>query len=181
MQRQPTQLTPYLFVGGPPSSKWLRRYDIQYVVNVASEIAYTLDAGVRFAHIGMDDEGDDVRRIAPQCLALIDHVRANGGRVLVHCAAGRNRSVCICAAHLMSLGASLQGALEYIASKRTIAPHIDYVQQLAAAATMDEDAHEEDTYTDVADEKVADEDAYEKVADEVAHEDAYDEVACYIE
>ena len=62
---------------------------------------------------------------APQdindALDFIHEVVTAGQRILVHCHAGRSRSVVVVARHLMrSRGLTVQAALELIASKREI-------------------------------------------------------------
>jgi len=54
----------------------------------------------------------------------------NGGRVYVHCAAGRHRGVAMGAAILIAQGYSAAGAMQLITQRRAVAdPHIWYIRR----------------------------------------------------
>ncbi len=68
----------------------------------------------------VDGAGNDLR-LCDDAVTFIDEVVTHGERILVHCHAGRSRSVCIVARYLMmKKGFSRQGALELIGSKRDV-------------------------------------------------------------
>ena len=59
-------------------------------------------------------------------------MRSEGGRVLVHCYAGRSRSATVCLAYLMtSLDLSLDAAFEHVRARReVIDPNLNFMRQL---------------------------------------------------
>lgn len=65
-------------------------------------------------------------------LLLVELVRQNGGRVLLHCKAGISRSATICLAYLMfTKGYSLEEAYQYVHSRRSvISPNLNFMRQL---------------------------------------------------
>ncbi|KAH6757425.1 dual specificity protein phosphatase 1 [Perilla frutescens var. hirtella] len=67
-----------------------------------------------------------------ECFAFIEEARASGGGVLVHCFAGRSRSVTIVVAYLIfKRGMSLSEAMDYVRMKRpTISPNSGFKLQL---------------------------------------------------
>ena len=103
-----TRLAENLFVGSfPARASSVRRAGFDVLVLAAKELqppAYEF-SGVDVIHAGIDDA-----RLTPQeaaivnraALAVVDHVKA-GKKVLVTCAAGRNRSALIAAIALMQL------------------------------------------------------------------------------
>ncbi|KAK4478022.1 hypothetical protein RD792_017287 [Penstemon davidsonii] len=68
-----------------------------------------------------------------ECFAFIDEARTTGGAVLVHCFAGRSRSVTIIVAYLMfKNGMSLSEAMEHVKGKRpVVSPNSGFMLQLA--------------------------------------------------
>ena len=75
----------------------------------------------------LDGPGNDPRDIE-DALDFIHEVVTSGQRILVHCHAGRSRSVVVVARYLMqSKGLTAQAALDLIASRRDIylSPGID--------------------------------------------------------
>jgi protein-tyrosine phosphatase len=97
--------------------------------------------------IGWADE--TTQSILPQmaeCLAFIDAARAEGGKVLVHCAAGRSRSASVAIAHLVRGGASVAAALARLQADRPwVQPNEGFMRQLEhlEAASGDAAAAEE--------------------------------------
>ena len=72
--------------------------------------------------------------VLDRCFVAIDGARAAGGRILVHCSAGVNRSATVVIAYLMHAGDhSLRTAYAEVARARPqISPHEDYFEQLQA-------------------------------------------------
>jgi protein-tyrosine phosphatase len=54
----------------------------------------------------------------PKVLSTIENVRANGGKVLVHCFAGQQRSAAVVAAYMMTHGMCKQDAIQFVRSKK---------------------------------------------------------------
>lgn len=61
-----------------------------------------------------------------------DSIKQNGGKVLVHCHAGRSRSATVCLAYLMrTCHLSLDAAYEHVRTRReVIDPNLNFMQQL---------------------------------------------------
>ena len=75
----------------------------------------------------VDGAGNDIR-LVEEAVKYISDIVSDGGRVLVHCHAGRSRSVCIVARYLMDCeGLTRRKALSLIGAKREIflSPGID--------------------------------------------------------
>ncbi len=68
----------------------------------------------------IDGPGND-KNAVEDAIAFIDDIVRRDERVLVHCHAGRSRSVCIVARYLMAIrGWSREKSLQFISSKREI-------------------------------------------------------------
>ena len=68
----------------------------------------------------IDGPGNDENAVE-DAIAFIDDIVRRDERVLVHCHAGRSRSVCIVARYLMAIrGWSREKSLQFISSKREI-------------------------------------------------------------
>lgn len=65
-------------------------------------------------------------------IAIINSVRENGGRILVHCNAGVSRSATVCIAYLMKVSAlTFAQAYDLVKSKRpSVQPNPGFVKQL---------------------------------------------------
>ena len=68
----------------------------------------------------IDGLGNNQKHVL-DAVEYVTEIVASGDRILVHCHAGRSRSVCIVARYLMeSMGMSRHDAINYIAGKREI-------------------------------------------------------------
>lgn len=89
-----------------------------FVVNCTKDLPMISDYGVR---IPVDD---DLRtesqhilvQSLPSVIQSIDGVLKNGGKVVIHCWAGQQRSAATVAAYLMTRGMSMGHAVEHIRS-----------------------------------------------------------------
>ena len=99
------------------------KHDIEYVFEPLSDYGDT--------RLLRQEGGGSV---LDRCFAAIDGARAAGGRILVHCSAGVNRSATVVIAYLMHAGDhSLRTAYAEVARARPqISPHEDYFEQLQA-------------------------------------------------
>ncbi|GAA3916757.1 dual specificity protein phosphatase [Litoribacillus peritrichatus] len=80
----------------------------------------------------VDAAGND-RRVFNDCVDFIDDVVSSGDKILVHCHAGRSRSVCILARYFMiKHGLKSHQALEKIEAKREIylSPGIEEILEI---------------------------------------------------
>lgn len=110
-RRGPTLLLPHLFIGNYRDAgdhDYLRAEGITHVLNCAAyrqsdQNPYPEESGVShyMQFHASDDWEYDILQHFDDSQAFIDHARLSGGRVLVHCALGVNRSGAICAAYIM--------------------------------------------------------------------------------
>jgi len=107
-----------LFIGGVDIQGELRP-DVHVVLNVGEEpsrwtATTPLNPADRWDNKGEGSDGMDVGEITEEARWVIQRLQA-GQRVLVHCAAGMNRSAAICCAVLILLeGLSAEAALERV-------------------------------------------------------------------
>lgn len=81
----------------------------------------------------IDGPGND-KRLVDEAIEFIHDVVSSGGRILVHCHAGRSRSVCIVARYLMiKNNMTRHQALRFIGEKREIylSPGIEEILTIA--------------------------------------------------
>eukprot|EP00931_Biecheleriopsis_adriatica_P117300 TRINITY_DN92833_c0_g1_i1.p1 TRINITY_DN92833_c0_g1~~TRINITY_DN92833_c0_g1_i1.p1 ORF type:complete len:271 (+),score=63.15 TRINITY_DN92833_c0_g1_i1:245-1057(+) len=158
------EIMPDLFVGSKEAalevsgSNTLR---ISHVLNVDGDISATLQAlqdagsdvrscskdGITTQVVPLDDSGQTVltEDLLLQCFKFIRAGRSTGGRVLVHCALGVNRSVTVAAAFLMwDQGMSADAALELIREAHPCANPVqlyrDQLRSLEASCLVSTDA-----------------------------------------
>lgn len=91
-----------------------------FIVNCTKDLPMISSFGIR---IPVDDDLSErsmhiMAAAFPSTIDSIDQVRKNGGSVLVHCAAGQQRSAAVVAAYLVSKGIDLDRAIAYIKSKK---------------------------------------------------------------
>ena len=112
----------------------LRRLDIHYVLNCASECKNTvLPKHIVQLNLKLKDFAEfDVTEYFDEANEFINKVRNCGGTMLVHCKYGVSRSPSIVAAYLIKyFGFDLNTALNFIRKKRPqINPNEGFMQQL---------------------------------------------------
>jgi protein tyrosine phosphatase len=104
-----TQLEDYLFVGSIPSdetAQYMQQLGITHVINLVSVQCPTRPYIYNVfgtTDLNADDTIDYyiLMHHYEAFASIVDNVRANGGRVFVHCYAGVNRSVALCVAYLL--------------------------------------------------------------------------------
>ena len=139
----PSRILPDLFLGDHGAStqyKLLVEAGVTHILNVRGGARvppppYGEQLSVHSVKIS--DFGDDDLRVhlAP-CFAVIDAARSTGGKCLVHCSMGVNRSPSIVLCYLMCAPHtrwSLRDAWEYVRARRpVVSPHHLYWAQLEA-------------------------------------------------
>lgn len=91
---------------GTDASKFdeLEKRQIRHVLNVADDVPNYHEHGVTYLNLGVQDFGQDagISRVFDNAFAFLREAEANNEPVLVHCAAGANRSATIVIAYLMN-------------------------------------------------------------------------------
>jgi hypothetical protein len=107
-----------LFIGGIEHQSG-RRPEVDAVLNLGEEASRWTDLepahpSDRWAHMGEGSSGMSLDEIRGEAGWVLERLQA-GGRVLVHCVAGMNRSSTVCCAVLILLeGLSAEAALERV-------------------------------------------------------------------
>ncbi|XP_076439527.1 dual specificity protein phosphatase 2-like [Babylonia areolata] len=136
LDAQPVEIVPHLLLGSGRHSSdldLLRRLGVTALVNVSGDCENHFPSLFRYLRIPVRDSASaDLSAWFPRANRFIDEVKAEGGRVLVHCLAGRSRSATICMAYLMySRHLSLDAAFEHVRSRRqVIDPNLNFMRQL---------------------------------------------------
>ncbi|XP_022874736.1 dual specificity protein phosphatase 1-like isoform X2 [Olea europaea var. sylvestris] len=109
-------------LGAANNKSTLRSLNITHILTVAHSLspAHSNDFIYKTIPV-MDREDVDISQYFSECFNFIEEDKKTGGGVLVHCFAGRSRSVTIVVAYLMmKIGISLSEALEHVKRKRPV-------------------------------------------------------------
>jgi len=129
-QAYPSRVLPHLYLGNMDNAaSWeqLRTLGITAVLNCAKEIANFFEHKhgevLTYRKFFLEDSNDEhIARHFDEAFSFIEEVRLSGGKVLVHCQAGRNRSGIISAAYLVRLRkVDWKAAIAEVKSARMIA------------------------------------------------------------
>ncbi|KAK7264516.1 hypothetical protein RJT34_32125 [Clitoria ternatea] len=124
----------YLGSFGTASKKAsLKNLNVTHILTVACKLSPALPSDFVYKVIEVADRDDtDLKQYFNECFDFIDEAKRQGGSVLVHCFAGRSRSVTIVVAYLMKTrGMSFSEALQHVKSKRPSAsPNPGFIRQL---------------------------------------------------
>ncbi|CAO2838427.1 unnamed protein product [Amaranthus hypochondriacus] len=132
----PCEIEEGLFLGslGAANNKdALKRQNVTHILIVAGSIPPFHPRDFTYKVIEVADSEDiDLAQYFDECIDFIDEAKNSGDGVLVHCFAGRSRSVTIVLAYLIKKrGMTLSQALEYVRSKRPQAsPNGGFIRQL---------------------------------------------------
>mmetsp|Transcript_107430 Transcript_107430/g.321279 ORF Transcript_107430/g.321279 Transcript_107430/m.321279 type:complete len:266 (-) Transcript_107430:45-842(-) len=113
--------------------KQLLRHGITHIVNCAREFECPFQEDFEYLHVLATDNTNQLMiQFWPAACEFIDEARADGGRVLVHCAGGHSRSGSTAVAYLMRSGnTTLHEALAAAREKRySISPNPGFLEQL---------------------------------------------------
>ncbi|KAL2339151.1 hypothetical protein Fmac_013597 [Flemingia macrophylla] len=111
----------------------LKNYNITHILTVACKIKPPHPADFVYKVIEVVDKYDvDLKQYFNECLDFIDEAKRHGGGVLVHCFAGKSRSVSIVIAYLIKTrGMSFNEALRHVRTVRPTAfPNQGFINQL---------------------------------------------------
>jgi flagellar biosynthesis GTPase FlhF len=148
-----SEIIPHLFVGNLYSAQdaeLLRKRGIRHVLSVLDEDDFLVPVpDVKYKRWSLYDEPDE--DIVPVCKDVYEYLERSMDSVaprniLVHCAEGRSRSVCVVAYFLRryELAESVEEALDCIAKKRqpiSIRPSVIFVDQIKKEfGELDEDS-----------------------------------------
>lgn len=132
----PCQIEEGLFLGsvGVACNKdVLKSFNVTHILIVAKSLepAYPNDFVYKKIEV-LDSPDTNLEQHFDECFNFIDEAKRQGGGVLVHCFAGRSRSVTIVVAYLMKKHhLSLSQALDLVRSKRPqVSPNQGFLFQL---------------------------------------------------
>ncbi|XP_073135034.1 dual specificity protein phosphatase 1 isoform X1 [Henckelia pumila] len=111
----------------------LKSLNITHVLTVASSLSPAHPNDFVYKTIPVLDKEDVlISQYFDECFAFIEEARTTGGGVLVHCFAGRSRSVTVVVAYLMFKNRMpLLEALEHVKILRPVAsPNLGFMSQL---------------------------------------------------
>ncbi|KAG8045135.1 hypothetical protein GUJ93_ZPchr0008g13835 [Zizania palustris] len=120
-------------VGAALNKEVLKSLSITHILIVARSLNPAFPSEFNYKKIEVLDRPDiDLAKHFDECFSFIDESISTGGNVLVHCFAGRSRSVTIVVAYLMKKHQmSFQSALSLVRSKRPqVAPNEGFMCQL---------------------------------------------------
>ncbi|MQM19267.1 hypothetical protein Taro_052267 [Colocasia esculenta] len=120
-------------VGAAYNKDALKALNVTHILIVAKSLEPAYPNDFIYKKIEVLDSPDvNLEQHFDECIEFIDEAKRMGGGVLVHCFAGRSRSVTIVVAYLMKQhNMSLSQALTLIRSKRPhVAPNQGFLEQL---------------------------------------------------
>ncbi|PVD30608.1 hypothetical protein C0Q70_09881 [Pomacea canaliculata] len=133
---EPVEILPYLYLGNVHHSscrQLLQRLGVTALLNVSTSCANHFPSLFQYLTIPVNDSAsEDLATWFSTANDFIDSIKQNGGKVLVHCHAGRSRSATVCLAYLMrTCHLSLDAAYEHVRTRReVIDPNLNFMQQL---------------------------------------------------
>ena len=153
----PTEIAPNLYLSGKGPAcheRVMTDLGITHVVNAASfgernHFEGDASLGIEYLRLTIiDDESQVLTDAFDQALPFLQEARANGGRVLVHCNQGINRSAAMIVAHLATAPTEispyhgdLPGALQHVRACRhptSCLTNQSFVRQLEERAGVEE-------------------------------------------
>ncbi|XP_073008333.1 dual specificity protein phosphatase 1-like isoform X1 [Typha latifolia] len=120
-------------VGVALNKEALKNLNITHILVVAKSLEPAFPDDFIYKKIDvLDSPETNLMQYFDECFSFIDEAKRAGGNVLVHCFAGRSRSVTVVVAYLMKTHQmSLARALSVVRSKRPhISPNVGFLTQL---------------------------------------------------
>jgi protein-tyrosine phosphatase len=112
----------------------LIKHGVTHILNVAAALPNAYQSDYQYLNVEMyDEEDEELMKHYPICEKFIDDSLTQGGKVLIHCRAGKSRSVSIAVAYLMhKKHLPWRKALDFIRTTRSYAdPNKGFIRQLA--------------------------------------------------
>jgi protein-tyrosine phosphatase len=102
------------------------------IVNCTDRVVNKYPNVFEYLKLGLKDEtSQDLKFCFDECFQFIENHLKNGNSVLIHCMAGKSRSVSIVLAFLIYKKWTLQEALKLVLKKRSnISPNLGFFSQL---------------------------------------------------
>jgi hypothetical protein len=131
----PTEVLPWVLMGsfgGAERGERLRTAGVTHLVSLIGAVPEAASAYEALV-LEVSDEGtSDLSRVLAEFTPFVEKVRSAGGKVLVFCNLGVNRSAAVVAGYLQSaLGWSCEAALEHLRRNRpAVSIHEAYLKQL---------------------------------------------------
>lgn len=132
----PVEILPHLYLGSARDAarkEQLQQLGITALLNVTQFCPNLYQEVFEYKCIPVRDTGcEDIGAYFQESIQFIDQVKAQNGKVLVHCQAGVSRSATICIAYLMSTRRlRMEEAYKYVKSRRRIvSPNFSFMGQL---------------------------------------------------
>eukprot|EP00250_Pteridium_aquilinum_P002072 c12280_g1_i1 orf=534-1079(-) len=120
-------------IGAAYNKDGLLNLKITHILSVANMVEAMYPSDFKYKQIEVCDSADvDLGEHFDECFTFINEARQTGGAVLVHCFAGRSRSVTVVVAYLMNTyGMNFSEAFDLVRTKRPQAsPNPGFVLQL---------------------------------------------------
>jgi len=133
----PDQISEHLYLGdryAAYNKHWLQANNVSHIVNMAAVTCQCYFPGVfKYLSISiLDTVSQDISQFFSACTKYINKAIASGGRVLVHCEAGRSRSATIVLQYMVTeYNMTLKAAYKRVKRARPIImPNITFFSQL---------------------------------------------------
>jgi len=133
----PDQISEHLYLGdryAAYNKSWLLANNVTHIVNMAAVTCQCYFPGVfKYLSISiLDTVSQDISQFFSACTKYINKAIASGGRVLVHCEAGRSRSATIVLQYMVTeYDMTLKAAYKRVKRARPIVmPNITFFSQL---------------------------------------------------
>jgi len=120
------EITGGIFLGNMHAARsivWLRTRGITHILNVADDVPTYHPKLFQYKRLEVRDHGLDqgIQRVFDEAITFIEDALAAGGKVLVHCLGGVNRSATIIVAYLMKIrGRRLKEAFNWVKMRRIV-------------------------------------------------------------
>jgi len=133
---EPVEILPHLLLGSESHASqldMLKRIGVTALLNVSHSCPNHFEKDFLYKCIPVQDSNvEDISVYFDDAIQFIDQVKANNGRVLVHCHAGISRSATICMAYIMSnMKLRMEEAYYFVKNRRSIvSPNFNFMGQL---------------------------------------------------